>query len=80
MSPSLVRTMTGFFESNTSRAILPKVALASAIVSAFTSEIQTVVVTGASRPLRVHQSQHSFYFVTYCLSIIWWTRSGSNFS
>lgn len=54
MNPYLVRTMTGLFECNTSRAILPKVSLASANVSAFTSEIQTVVLTGARRPLRVH--------------------------
>lgn len=35
MNPYLVRKMTGVFERNTSRAILPKAALASAIESAF---------------------------------------------
>jgi len=42
MNPSLVRTMTGVFECTTSRAMLPKVALASVMFNAFTSEIQTV--------------------------------------
>jgi len=60
MNPYLVRTMTGVFERNTSRAILPNAALASAIASAFTSEIQAIVLKGASGPLRVHQSQSSF--------------------
>ena len=54
MNPYLVRTVTGVLERNTSRAILPKVALASAIVSAFISEIQTVARKGARRPFRVH--------------------------
>jgi len=50
MKPLLVRTMTGAFERNTSRAIVPKVALASSKVNAFTSEIQLVAGGWAIRP------------------------------